>query len=225
MTETTLTTPRMVPVTLEDDYGVDAIEVYNGSRIVLCATTVSRLKTSALSGSEWRTALKWKAWDWRTGTHHRRPLTLDTTTPHVSYAAAQLYPLIVRTSAALGETRVTKFRLLRKGAEIVSQACPTRPHRDLLSLAGHLHYLIACALETAYVDYRYDLCFQPGCDAPGTFLYRRLHAFYPDGLPQPADAGVVEYRRFCDAHSTRGDCGIDDCDSNYEPIASDHVGE
>lgn len=222
---TTLAEARLIPVVLEDDYGVDAIEVYDGSRIVLCATTVSRFKTSALGGSEWRTALKWRAWDWRTGTHHRRPLTLDTTTPHIAHAAAQLYPLIVKTSSALGATRVSRFRLLRKGDEIVSQACPTRPRRDLLSFAGHLHHLIAYTLETTHVDHRHDLCFQPGCPAPGTSLYRRLHAFYPDGLPQPIDAGVVEYRRFCDVHTTRGDCGIDDCDSNYELITSDRAEE
>jgi hypothetical protein len=53
-----------------------------------------------------------------------------------------------------------------------------------------------------------NLCFQPGCPNPYTVEYTiKKREDY-----QTYDA----YRRFCDDHRGRGDCGLDDANDNYD---------
>ena len=59
-----------------------------------------------------------------------------------------------------------------------------------------------------------DVCDQEGCEETATWMHLKKHDWCRDGhkSEDPSNA----YRLFCDRHKTRGDCGLDDSDSNYE---------
>ena len=62
------------------------------------------------------------------------------------------------------------------------------------------------------------VCDQEGCSEPPAVWLRCKGRFdRRTGLEMHMAEGG-EYRAFCQRHSTRGDCGIDDADRNYELI-------
>ena len=64
-------------------------------------------------------------------------------------------------------------------------------------------------------------CFQPGCAEAATTVYRLKKEWCREGHPH--DITYHEIRRaFCDRHSTRGDCGLEDSDSNYELVSGNN---
>ena len=65
-------------------------------------------------------------------------------------------------------------------------------------------------------------CAQPGCKEDGVVEYRIIDQFYqPYGDKMPKRDYLGEYhRRFCEAHAKRGDCGLEDADSNYILISA-----
>lgn len=64
-------------------------------------------------------------------------------------------------------------------------------------------------------------CDQEGCSQPATVHYRVLKNVCAGpgrcGQARP-DYGSVNHRHFCERHKTRGDAGLDDCDTNYEVV-------
>ena len=64
------------------------------------------------------------------------------------------------------------------------------------------------------------LCFQPGCADPAVTEYQLKRRFSRDGHDiGPGEIGGSPMRRkFCARHARRGDCGLEDADSNYEVI-------
>lgn len=64
------------------------------------------------------------------------------------------------------------------------------------------------------IEFIDDRCDQEGCSSRWTHLFDLKKRFRDDGsvkeMPWP------EYRCFCDKHSRRGNCGLDDADNNYE---------
>ena len=66
------------------------------------------------------------------------------------------------------------------------------------------------------------ICDQEGCAAPATVHYRVKKSMCAGwggcGQEKPNYGTMIDYRHFCDAHKKRGDCGLDDCDSNYELV-------
>lgn len=61
-----------------------------------------------------------------------------------------------------------------------------------------------------------DVCFQPGCAKPPTVTYRPR--FLYDRRGNRFENKHNEHLRFCDEHKTRGDCGLEDADDNYERV-------
>jgi hypothetical protein len=59
-----------------------------------------------------------------------------------------------------------------------------------------------------------DICDQEGCYEKSTVVYR----LKSDG-DNEYEKNTNWIRQFCDNHSTRGDCGLIDCDDNYELIS------
>jgi hypothetical protein len=59
-----------------------------------------------------------------------------------------------------------------------------------------------------------DLCDQEGCSRPWTTMLNLKKRYSNDGFVHPG--ACPEYRCFCDRHKERGDCGLEDADSNYE---------
>lgn len=67
-----------------------------------------------------------------------------------------------------------------------------------------------------HVDDSY-LCDQESCTEIADVKYKRLQAFTDRGDPETLyDFNL--YRVFCNKHKTRGDCGRDDADHNYEQV-------
>jgi hypothetical protein len=63
-----------------------------------------------------------------------------------------------------------------------------------------------------------DRCDQEGCAEKATVLYRVLRKYCRDGSVHEESASGPQYRQFCEKHKTRGDCGLDDADRNYELV-------
>jgi hypothetical protein len=66
------------------------------------------------------------------------------------------------------------------------------------------------------------LCFQPGCKEEGVVELRLKDEYYPcygDKMPKREWAEDGR-RRFCEKHSRRGDCGLEDSDANYELVSA-----
>lgn len=63
-----------------------------------------------------------------------------------------------------------------------------------------------------------EWCAQPGCKAKWTVLYRRLKTFENghDVTAHRSEVLGVPVIGFCQQHRTRGDCGLNDADRNYE---------
>ena len=66
-----------------------------------------------------------------------------------------------------------------------------------------------------FMEFR-DKCMQPGCVevATRTFVLKNEFSRQGERLDQSEVFGQHQ-RRFCDRHSHRGDCGMEDSDANY----------
>lgn len=62
-------------------------------------------------------------------------------------------------------------------------------------------------------------CDQPGCPRVATIFFQRLKRYTKRGEALLQDDDRKEYRKFCNNHKYRGDCGLDDADHNYKEIA------
>lgn len=61
-----------------------------------------------------------------------------------------------------------------------------------------------------------EQCDQEGCAEPATVTYRLKNQYCRDGHPHEPHRPKIT--RFCDRHKTRGDCGLEDADRNYERV-------
>ena len=62
-----------------------------------------------------------------------------------------------------------------------------------------------------------DICDQEGCAQPATVTYRKKSDYCREG--HKTEPHAIKIRKFCDRHKHRGDCGLDDADTNYEPFS------
>lgn len=85
-----------------------------------------------------------------------------------------------------------------------------------------LPYLFVRCQEDGHFDTDKEdknCCFQPGCSEQAIVEYRMKTRYCNRcGKEQGIMTGYEEHRRFCNEHSERGDCGLDDADDNYEEI-------
>lgn len=63
---------------------------------------------------------------------------------------------------------------------------------------------------------RADYCDQEGCNEKHTVTYRLKAQYSREGFK--GDTSTPLYVCFCERHKHRGDCGLEDSDSNYELI-------
>lgn len=62
-----------------------------------------------------------------------------------------------------------------------------------------------------------SLCFQPGCWENARVIFR-IKQEYTEREGVKKSSSWPEHRAFCALHVTRGDCGLEDADSNYEEV-------
>ena len=107
-----------------------------------------------------------------------------------------------------------KVEFFRKGKMVHEEGC-----RDVAAACRLLpwYHAKACDNGKGFFAGEGDLCDQEGCAEPATVTYRKKQDYCNEGHPHPILYGEKQ-RRFCARHSTRGYCGLDDADANYEPI-------
>lgn len=69
----------------------------------------------------------------------------------------------------------------------------------------------------AYYAGEGSLCDQEGCDNEANVKYRLKKEYCRQGHGTICE-GMPVIRMFCDEHKKRGDCGLEDADTNYERI-------
>jgi hypothetical protein len=116
-------------------------------------------------------------------------------------------------------------QLLRKGHVLFERSFSKIHYAiDFLPAIQHEYADMGCGsqdVEGNEIDFnRY--CFNPGCREDGVVEYRLIDQFhrpYGDKMPKRDYLGE-NHRRFCEAHAKRGDCGLEDADSNYILISA-----
>lgn len=122
-----------------------------------------------------------------------------------------------KTSGLSGdEWRISaKIEFMRKGRVVAEEGC-----RDVEAACRLMawYYSKACDDGKGFFAGEGDLCDQEGCAETATVTYRKKQDYCREGHPHEIKY-TEKVRRFCARHSTRGDCGLDDADDNYELIA------
>lgn len=119
-----------------------------------------------------------------------------------------------KTSGLSGdEWRISaKIQLLRKGRVAFEEG----GFSDVRSAVTALGWFFLKAHDTsAYFAGEGQICDQEGCTEIAAVAYRLKARFCRDGHREEARG---EFRLFCQAHRERGDCSLEDSDSNYEEI-------
>lgn len=118
-----------------------------------------------------------------------------------------------KTSGLSGdEWRISgRIQLLRKGRVIAEKGM-----RDVETCAQALPYFILESMDNGlgFFAGEDDFCDQEGCAETATVTYQVKKHYCKEGHETEITLGK-EIRRFCAKHSKRGDCGLDDADSNY----------
>lgn len=78
-------------------------------------------------------------------------------------------------------------------------------------------YHVACDNGRQYANYEARYCDQEGCLNEPTEFFKVKKQYNREG--DISRHQFEQYRSFCKRHSTRGDCGLEDADDNYERIA------
>lgn len=88
--------------------------------------------------------------------------------------------------------------------------------RNMESAMGfaYAEYARACDEGNGFFAGEEDYCDQEGCSNKAAVKYFLKKKYNNDG--SEARMFGKEYRLFCDKHKTRGDCGLEDLDSNYQ---------
>lgn len=106
----------------------------------------------------------------------------------------------------------------RKGVVVGSKGA-----RNIETAARFADWFLVSGRENGEIDVPNtlgDCCDQEGCCKPWTTRLKLKQRYGNDGrvIDQKWMKDVVQYRAFCDEHKERGDCGLDDADTNYEPM-------
>ena len=222
---TQTTAPRLTFQRHHGDEYIDEVLLATAGGAQIHAKVAYRYKTSGLSGDEWRTSV-----NVRFLLPERQSVT---TTVRDFDALSQALPFLfmdrgIDVEQGEGEPTPetqTVMQLKRKGHVVAASRWPTITHAVM---AFGWEWLTSRARspdqEGAWRflpdNVNHALCFQVGCAETAVAEYR-LRARYsqPDGFKHELDPARDDYRRrFCLKHAQRGDCGLEDADSNYEKI-------
>lgn len=94
----------------------------------------------------------------------------------------------------------------------------TESYRNVETATRFLPALHATAIDEGhgYFASENSWCDQEGCSDFATVYYNKKLHYSREGYSKTAPEGTT--RQFCEKHKTRGDCGLDDADRNYELI-------
>lgn len=119
------------------------------------------------------------------------------------------------------EWRISVNMQFFRNGNLVHEVDTGRNIESALAYAPYL-YARACDDGKGFFAGEDDYCDQEGCSNQATVTYKLLKEWCERcGKDKPAEGmlgqqGII--RKFCNEHKTRGDCGLEDSDSNYEEI-------
>lgn len=107
-----------------------------------------------------------------------------------------------------------KVDFYRKGKLI----CSEERLRNIETAVNFLPYLLATAIDNGNAHFAGEpgICDQEGCSNQSTVFYRLKKHYCSHG--NKPEFPRNEFRKFCETHKVRGDCGLEDSDANYEPF-------
>ena len=87
---------------------------------------------------------------------------------------------------------------------------------DMSEAMGRAYHLLRKAQDEGKAHFAGEdnFCDQEGCSKEATVTYKKKNDYCKEG--HKTTPHFEEVRKFCDEHKTRGDCGLDDADANYE---------
>lgn len=199
-----------------DDNYWDEIIVYGG-QVTLHGTTVYRYKTSGLSGDEWRTRAQLvvkQAGAVVVEFDFRDLNTLMTHAPGFLYAESRLNFLV----------GPTKLVVKRKGVTLCERDFPNFG----VAAMGMLWHVVTADEGMRGVEWHHltdeqerERCQQVGCAEPPVNTYRLKKLMEGQDrrcFLEPQYDFTGRYVWYCGRHTTRGDCGFEDADSNMELV-------
>jgi hypothetical protein len=94
----------------------------------------------------------------------------------------------------------------------------SKHYSTIETAAGFLYGDMIRAAEdgAAFYGGEGDFCDQEGCTNKYTVKLKKKYDWCRSG--HKSEQPSTQYRKFCERHSSRGDCGLDDADQNYERI-------
>ena len=113
------------------------------------------------------------------------------------------------------------LQLLWKGNVLVE-----RSFRNIETAVAILPSLIILTPENGEAGHpedSKDYCFQPGCSKRAQVEYELVREYSREGFS--CEPTFTKYRRFCNVHSRRGDCGLEDSDRNYVQVLTEATNE
>lgn len=187
---------------------------------ILKIAVVERYKTSDLSGDEWRFASSLYSRE-----PHRRDWRRISDYGRLQNAPAFVYPELYgdfvsgKWTEEFAARKVGAITFSWKGYPIWSTSYAGEPS-DLLVAAAHLPFAWMQAGDQGCDPTPLKaLCCQPGCSDPHVSVYRLLRRYCSEGKPHDPIDRWVDVRGFCGKHLRRGDCGLDDADTNYVVVS------
>lgn len=87
--------------------------------------------------------------------------------------------------------------------------------RNIETACGRLYAAHGDAIDDGKAYFAGDgiHCDQEGCSERATVKYQKIADYGRDG--NRTEPHRPSFRHFCERHKTRGDCGLDDSDTNY----------
>jgi hypothetical protein len=180
-----------------------------------------RYKTSGMSGDEWRFSTALELRERPTGEWVEVSTGYRTIETHAAFLYAELFgdfregekhPWLYR-------RKVVAMAFAWKRLPIWS-ATYDGEATDLLVACGHLSGALIQAGEQGnhHPDALHHLCCQPGCAEPPVSVYRKAKDWC-SRCGESSEPFRDAHRGFCAKHLRRGDCGLDDADSNYVVVS------
>lgn len=177
-----------------------------------------RYKTSDLSGDEWRFSYVWQVQHPPAVVGRLNWADLHGPLSQQDTAIASFYPAF-RTSHQNWQNEVCfSIQFRWKGYPLAEMSYDGKPVAMLHAIGSIAWAKIVAREQLGWKKNNSSVCAQPGCARTPVSLFRKVSDFYPRIGVRMHKERSDYYRRFCKKHLRRGDCGLDDADSNYELI-------
>jgi hypothetical protein len=204
-----------------DDEWFDEI-IINAGRAKLHLTVAIRWKESELSGDEWRVSSHLLLQD-------DDRVLLERPFGSMKWAIQYTPHFVYDLASHMLDCRNATLIVKRKGIVLLDKQFETW---GLAAIGLPWHLTIAGENgETKQFDDAEDksFCCQPGCSNPPIVLYKMKKEQVSPQSSLMVDFQYPEFqshrRWFCKKHKHRGDCGLEDADTNYELISENWNGQ